>query len=424
MSRRPQLEPPHKVYRPISTIKDLARHLQWALSVELSTIPPYLCALYSVADPTEDAYGLVRSVVVEEMLHTMLVCNLMNSIGAPPSFGPDYIPTYPGYIPHHAAGGPFIQLQALSPALASTVFMAIELPEVSPRSPAEGNRFETIGQFYKAIEEGFERCVARFHHDGVFGRDTGFQRTDTYFGGGRGHLLRVRDLATAKQAITEITEQGEGAEWPRPPEPLEEPFGGFDHYGQRLDGTYGPILGVPWELSHYRKFQQLANGEVPIPDTYPMRPNPTAKSLPADIRPLGELFDECYTLVLMSLEKAFTSPDVPVNFFERAFPMMIDALPNLATLLMQTPLEPPADPTLGPNAGPSFLYRPRPLAEMVATSEHLLANPPDLGTAYRLLWAQYLEPVRDVLRAARSGGSGEKAGARAGRGGRRAGAPS
>ena len=38
----------------------------------------------------------------------------------------------------------------------------------------------------------------------------------------------------------------------------------------REDGTYGPILGTPWEMSHYYKFQALANGAIPSPTAYPM----------------------------------------------------------------------------------------------------------------------------------------------------------
>lgn len=388
---------PRKVHHRIKTIEQLERHLQWALSVELSTIPPYLCALYSIVDPSAAAYGLIRSVAVEEMLHTMLVCNLTNAIGGRPSFGPQAAPKYPGYIPHHAAGGPFIQLQALSPGLARSVFMAIEQPEASPRSPAEGAKFETIGQFYKAIEEGFERCVERFGPDRVF-RDTGFQRTDTYFGGGGGHLVRVHDLASAKRAITEITEQGEGATHPQPPSPGEEPFGGYDHYGERPDGTYGPILGVPWELSHYRKFKQIADGEVETPATYPMRANPSADALPKALRPLAHAFDGCYTLVLSSLERAFTSPDVEPAFFGTAFPLMREVLPNIAKLLMQTALEPEADPALGPTAGPPFTYRPVPTEVLVAEVEGLLKNPPDRGQTYTALWTKYLEPAAEALR--------------------------
>jgi hypothetical protein len=126
-----------------------------------------------------DAAALVRSVVIEEMLHAALVSNLLNAIGGKPSLAPELVPQYPGYIPHHAAGGPFIQLQALSPTLAETVFMAIEQPGPSPHAPPEGHRFRTIGQFYKAIEVGFKNC-AHLHHD-LFDHP-GVQQSDTYFG--------------------------------------------------------------------------------------------------------------------------------------------------------------------------------------------------------------------------------------------------
>jgi hypothetical protein len=400
MTHSTQTAPARKVYRPITTIKELGTHLQWALSVELSTIPPYLCALYSITDTASPAYSLVRSVALEEMLHMMLVSNLMNAIGAKPSLSPEFVPSYPGFIPHHAAGGPFIQLQPLSPALARTVFMPIELPERSPKVPAEGDHFKTIGQFYKAIEQGFETCVERYSEQGVFGRDTGFQRADTYFGSGGGRLFAVHDLHSAKAAIAEITKQGEGSTTPQPPLPGEEPYGGYDHYGPRLDGTYGPILGTPWELSHYRKFQQLADGEVAIPPTYPMQANPSTYDLTGDLRKLSDLFDASYTLVLNALERAFTSAATGVDFFQIAFPVMRFALPPLATLLMQTPLESNADPSLGPTAGPGFAFNDRPLPEIVEEAEYLLAHPPDLGSDYQQLWIQGLAIVCTVLRQA------------------------
>jgi hypothetical protein len=388
-------EPVRKVHRPISDVDDLACHLQWALSVELSTIPPYLCALYSVQDRSTDAAGLVRDVVVEEMLHMALVANLMNAIGARPSLAPEYVPLYPGYMPHHAAGGPFIQLQPLSAALAETVFMAIEQPEPSPRAPAEGDHFKTIGQFYKAIEQGFERCAAEDPH--LFERDTGFQRSDTYVGGGGGDLLVVHDLRRAKRALHEITEQGEGAPLARPPLPGEEPFGAYDHYGPRTDGTYGPIVGTPWELSHYRRFQQLARGEVEIPATYPMQANPSPSRLDGAVRELSDLFDACYTLVLTSLERAFTSPDTDEAFFGEAFPVMQSVLPQIASVLMRTPLVHGADPDLGPNAGPAFLYQPRPRDEIVASAEALRGRGPDLSSDYEQAWERALDATARAL---------------------------
>jgi hypothetical protein len=404
MNQVRRLEPERKVYRPITDVGDLICHLQWALCVELSTIPPYLCALYSIVDRSTSAAALVRSVVVEEMLHMALVSNLMNAIGGRPSLAPELVPLYPGYIPHHAAGGPFIQLQPLSPALARKVFMAIEQPEPdSPRTPAEGDDFHTIGQFYKAIEEGFDACATDpelFHHDGRL------QRSDTYFGGGGGKLVVVHDLCSAKLALNEITEQGEGAERPRPPLPGEERWGDADHYGIRPDGTYGPILGTPWELSHYRKFQQLADGDVPVPDTYPMHANPTTAQLHCDVQRLSELFDGCFTLVLRALERSLSTPSGDASFFGVAFPVMQFVLPRLATLLMQTPLQPGADPALGPNAGPAFVYRSREALELLLEAERLLHRPPDFGKDYAQRWRAALQATIDELRPIAAGDAG------------------
>ena len=38
----------------IATLDDLRTHLQWAIELEHSTLPPYLCALYSL-DPERNA---------------------------------------------------------------------------------------------------------------------------------------------------------------------------------------------------------------------------------------------------------------------------------------------------------------------------------------------------------------------------------
>lgn len=385
--------PQRKTYRPIDTIESLQQHLQWAASVELSTIPPYLCALYSIQDNSSWAYRLIRTVVLEEMLHLMLVGNLMNAIGASPKLSGDAVPNYPSYIPHHAAGGPYIQLQALSPSLASTVFMAIEQPESSPHVPAEGNNFDTIGQFYKAIEEGFERVAARYGEQAVFGRDTGFQTCATWFGLGGGRLHEVRDLASAKAAVREIVLQGEGAEFPTPPNVGEEPDGGFEHYAQHADGSLTPVLGTPWELSHYRKFQLIATGVAPLPPVWPIVPNPTADTLDGWRQELSYLFDNTYTYVLSNLEKAMGSSDLKNAFFGTAFPTMQVVLPALAGLMAQTPILSPADPQLGPNLGPAFHERPATLTEMIGRTRALLAIDPGFGPAYLQTWQTTLGTV-------------------------------
>jgi hypothetical protein len=58
----------------VARLKEL---LQAAVTLELSTIPPYLCALYSMHPKGNDEAKLViRSVVVEEMLHMVLAAVL------------------------------------------------------------------------------------------------------------------------------------------------------------------------------------------------------------------------------------------------------------------------------------------------------------------------------------------------------------
>ena len=56
--------------------------LQAAVELAAPVIPPYLCALYSM-HPTgnERAKLIIRSVVVEEMLHMILAANVLNAVG-------------------------------------------------------------------------------------------------------------------------------------------------------------------------------------------------------------------------------------------------------------------------------------------------------------------------------------------------------
>ena len=57
-------------YDRIATLESLLEHLQWAIELEHFTLPPYLCALYSLnAERNPEGIEVVASVFVEEMLH-------------------------------------------------------------------------------------------------------------------------------------------------------------------------------------------------------------------------------------------------------------------------------------------------------------------------------------------------------------------
>ena len=54
----------------IKHVDQLRNLLQQAVMLEHSTIPPYLCALYSIKEGTNlESAAIIQSVVMEEMLH-------------------------------------------------------------------------------------------------------------------------------------------------------------------------------------------------------------------------------------------------------------------------------------------------------------------------------------------------------------------
>ncbi len=92
---------------------EIADYLQYGITIEFATIPPYLTALYSLQDKSADAYQIIRSVALEEMLHINLVCNLMNAIGYSPKFV-GHIASYPATLLPPVLDGPRVQLMAAS----------------------------------------------------------------------------------------------------------------------------------------------------------------------------------------------------------------------------------------------------------------------------------------------------------------------
>ena len=85
----------------IASIASLREHLQSAIELEHSTLPPYLSALYSL-DPSRNpaATEVLVSVLMEEMLHLTLAANLLNTVGRRPRLDiPEMLPDCRG-LPH------------------------------------------------------------------------------------------------------------------------------------------------------------------------------------------------------------------------------------------------------------------------------------------------------------------------------------
>jgi hypothetical protein len=291
----------------IETLDDLRRHLQWAIELEHSTIPPYLCALYSLSGTgNEEASALLAGVLVEEMLHLGLAANILNAVGGRPRLdSPALLPPYPRTLPHCDGT---ISLD-LAPFDAQTLeaFLRVEKPAV-PISPAEADGYETIGQFYTALEDGMCELCTRFGESVVFTGDPARQVTDAQFRYTGGRTIMVTSLATALEALAEIVDQGEGV-----------------GRGLVWDGDRDVVRPDRPEVAHYYRLQEMKAGRryqcgdtpmsgptgeptsLELAAVLPMRRNPRLDDHPVGhpIRLAQESFNVNYCTMLSVLEKAF-----------------------------------------------------------------------------------------------------------------------
>ncbi|MEU3188218.1 ferritin-like protein [Streptomyces sp. NPDC006923] len=186
----------------ITTLESLREHLQWAIELEHATLPPYLCALYSL-DPSRnpDAAQALGGVFVEEMIHLALAANLLNAVGGRPRLNPTtLLRPHPRPLPH---GDRSLRLSLVPFGKeALEMFLRLEQPAL-PGAPAEGDNYKTIGQFYDAIEQGLHHLSTELGEQEVFSGDAARQVTGGPFAHTGGHLAAVTDLRSALAALEE-----------------------------------------------------------------------------------------------------------------------------------------------------------------------------------------------------------------------------
>ncbi len=237
-------------------LKHLREHLQFAIQLEYWTIPFYMSAMYSIKDPTSNAYKLVQAVVNQEMLHVQLACNVANAFGAdidldhafivPEYKGQDvphlrftgdeitHDPVYPrgNYEPYSAEIGPLDDLRINAMCL-------IEYPEADIDEPPQLNQrvseYSSIGEFYRAVQFGatqhVEAIVPNRNQVELFRNYYRAFPNQSVTSAGVSGLQQVIDL------IAMITDQGEGVRRSdRVPVPFQNTADGFnesmDHFAR------------------------------------------------------------------------------------------------------------------------------------------------------------------------------------------------
>jgi hypothetical protein len=179
----------------IKTSADLQDALQTAMQLEFSTIPPYLCAQWSINSDPSGVADLIESIVVQEMYHFALAGNMLTAIGGVPRIAnASFIPRYPtNVLPGGISQKLAVDLKPLTPEQAQ-VFMQIEYPEFPPVALVAGPA--TIGAFYDTIADGFTTVNPAINPNA--------------FAVTSGEAKPIKSIADALAAVSMIKGEGEG----------------------------------------------------------------------------------------------------------------------------------------------------------------------------------------------------------------------
>jgi CDGSH-type Zn-finger protein/truncated hemoglobin YjbI len=336
-----------------------------AAELEHGIMCQYLFAAFSLKQATDE--GLTENelaavtrwrrqlshVATQEMLHLALVHNLLTAIGAAPHLAR---PNLPHPASHYPAGVQLALLPFGEQALKH--FMFLERPEgmdiddadglaaVARAAPLmsehdivpQGQDFATVGHLYRSIEAGFEHLASKYGEDWLFVGPPRAQATESHFGWPE--LVAVTGLGSAKRAIEEILEQGEGArgDWQEA------------HFGQFVE-----------MLDEYQQLCAVNPGFAPARPVIAanVRPSERDADVPLINDPLtarvADLFNVGYEILLQIFERFFAHTDETdaqlTTLADATIGLMVKVLKPLGGLITSLPV---GEAYPGKAGGPSF----------------------------------------------------------------------
>jgi hypothetical protein len=310
----------------------LIEALQAAVRIELATIPPYLCAFWSIQDEGDPLFETLRDIVLEEMGHLGLACNMLVAVGGTPDF---HVPDYPGHLPHDIHPNLIVPLLPLSKESLQG-FRAIEFPANPPVVPEDvpGADGATIGAFYDGVLQAFK----------LSGQTT--FPVERQIASGQVGAFKVPDLDHVERAIRQIQRQGEGSsQSPAEAEVEETPI--WAHY-YRFSGIFhgaGLRRDLATGIWAYDGDPVILNAPFPMAEV-PLGGYQRAHVPSDDVWKLVQRFDDAFNQMLAQMELAWATGDSMAFGKSRK---LMTGLTTTARSLMSTPL-----PEGGGNYGPSF----------------------------------------------------------------------
>src|SRR6201996_5748810 len=336
-----------------------------AAELEHGIMCQYLFAAFSMKEhadeglPAAEAEAVQRwrkhifHIGAQEMLHLALVQNLLSAIGAAPHLSR---PNFPQPASHYPAGVHLTLLPFGEAALRH--FMFLERPEgmalhdapglaafsraVPAMRPGDiaphGQDFATVGHLYRSIEAGIEHLAQKYGERWLFVGPPRAQATQQYFGWPE--LVAVTDVASARQAIGEILEQGEG---PR---------------GDWRNAHFGQFVAI---LDEFEQLREADRGFDPVRPVAPLnvRPSERDPNVPLVTDPLAQrvmdLFNVCYEALLLMLQRFFAhteETDAQLRVLaDGTYALRVQAIKPLGNIITGLPAGPEYP---GQTAGPSF----------------------------------------------------------------------
>jgi hypothetical protein len=354
----------------------LKQSLQAAIKLEFSTLPPYLCAFWSIDSRTpaqkanndppvpptgEVADAIKAQISIEEMLHMGLACNLLVALDQSPILNTsDGVPIYPGKLPGNVNPNLTVSLQGLSKK-SLLDFLSIEQPQFPPLASPEftfglevreenDNSFPTISDFYDYILRTFKKLNPTLKTDRQIEFAFRFQGNTPPNIPKDFSSTILKNLDDIETALQIIKKQGEGS-----------------HISPADDGNRDNPLE---DLAHYYRFAEIYKGkklalvnkelkfegaDIPFPDVFPMAKVPPGGYQEDQVRAEVRVeviqalkdFDEKFTQMMNYLQEAWTKdPNALGNAVGSMF-----SLRESAQKLMSIPIL--ADESSG-NFGPCF----------------------------------------------------------------------
>jgi hypothetical protein len=188
--------------------------------------------------------------------------------------------------------------------------------------------FTTVGHLYRGIEQGLSYLAERLGERALFVGPPRAQATPDLFKWPQ--LIAVTDLASARAAIDEIIEQGEGAR------------------GDWRPAHYGRFLGIWEEYSRLRERDPAFQPARPVIPAFTRQPFDVAEPQPLLTDPrtrgIAELFNLGYEVLLQVLTRFFThtseSDEQLGLLVDSAFSLMGGVLRPLGEELTRLPAGP------------------------------------------------------------------------------------